>query len=1033
MDRDQEVSNKISPNRYRFPWFLILAVVIGVTALFLIGRYRIAIDADILASLPQGDPIITDARDVIAHHPIQERIVIDIGHQGNNPERLIAEAGLLEKRLQTSGLFKTVGLSREQQIFPELIAHVTDNFSILFHERDLREKIAPLLAPEKILQALMNAREALTGLEGIGQANLIARDPLGFRGSILERMAPLAPSGNVVFFQGQLLSADKKHLLIIAEPVASGYDTVFSRKMTALIADASRQLDKKYAGSDAITLTPFGAYRAALDNETAAKEGTHRAVFFSTIAIALLLLLGFPRPWIGLLALLPAFAGTMVAVFVYSLFQKSISIMAIGFGGAIISFTVDYGIAYLLFLDKPYETHGLEVTKEVWPLGLLAMLTTAVSFAFLFVAGFPALSQLGAFAALGVVFTYIFVHAVYPFLFPKVPPAKRDGFLPLQRIADTMTKGGMTAAFAAILFGVVMLFFAKPDFRVDLQAMNSMSRETLAAEKLIRGTWGDVFSRIFLAVEGKTLPELHAREDRLAGLLEEESEKGTVTAVFLPSMIFPGQERAKGNFAAWQTFWTAERVAELRRTMAMLSRELGFSPWAFDGFYAALKTQTFSVPAIPPQFFPLLGIVQKQDGTGWTQFASVQPGPAYNAEIFYKKMATSGLVKVFDPTLFSDRLGDVMLSGFINVAAIVGIMTFLVALLYLFHWRLTLIALLPTAFSLICTIGTLRLCGQTLGIPVIIVSAVVIGMGTDYALYLVRAYQRYMKEDHPSVRLIRLSIFLSFATTFIGFGVLALSGHALLKSAGLALALGIGYSYFGTVTLVPPLLRHLLVPVPFGDEPPIAGSKEHLRRTRRHYRNMEGYPRLFARLKLKLDPMFPRLAGFVRNPRVILDIGTGFGIPAVWLLELFPNARVYGIEPDKKHVLFASMAMGERGAVTVGSAPQIPESPQKADTITILDMIHYLSDGDLALTLSRLREVAAPECRLIIRATIPTVTQSHWTTRIKQLRKRIFKIPSCYRQIGDIEKALLSAGFRVTKIEPSLPRREEQWIIAETI
>jgi predicted exporter len=1000
MDRDQESSNKISSNRYRFPWFLILAVVIGVTALFLIGRYRITIDTDILASLPQGDPVIADARDVIAHHPIQERIVIDLGQRGDNPERLVAEAVLLGKKLQDSGLFKTVGLNREQQLFPELIAHVTENFSILFNENDLQEKVAPLLTPEKIREALTNARAALTGLEGIGQADIIARDPLGFRGSILERMAPLAPSGNVVFFQGQLLSADRKHLLIIADPVTSGYDTAFSRKVTALIAEADSQLDKKFTGSNAVTLTPFGAYRAALDNETAAKAGTHRAVIFSTIAIALLLLLGFPRPWIGLLALLPAFAGTMVAVFVYSLFQKSISIMAIGFGGAIISFTVDYGIAYLLFLDRPYETHGLEATKEVWSLGLLAMLTTAVSFAFLFVAGFPALSELGAFAALGVVFTYIFVHAVYPFLFPKVPPAKRDGFLPLQGIADTLTKGGWMAAFAAILFGAVMLFFAKPDFRVDLQAMNSVSRETLAAEKLIRGVWGDVFSRIFLAVEGKTLPELRAREDRLAGLLEEESKKGTVTAAFLPSMIFPGEERAKGNFAAWQAFWTTERIAELRRTMVPLSRELGFSPRAFDGFYAALKAKAFRVTAIPSPFFSLLGIVQKQDGKGWTQFASVQPGPAYSGELFYKKMAAGGLAKVFDPALFGDRLGGVMLNGFINVAMIVGIMTFLVALLYLFHWRLTLIAL--------------------------------IGMGTDYALYLVRAYQRYMKEDHPSVRLIRLSIFLSFATTFTGFGVLALSGHTLLKSAGLALALGIGYSYMGTVTLVPPLLRHLLVPVPFGDEPPTAGSKEHARRTRRHYRTMEGYPRLFARFKLMLDPMFPRLTCFVRDPRVILDVGTGFGVPAVWLLELFPGASVYGIEPDEKRALFASMAMGERGAMTVGRAPIIPEVPQKADTITMLDMLHYLSDADLALTLSRLRAAAAPECRLIIRATIPTMTQSPWTVRIEQLRLRIFKIPSYYRQVSDIEKALLNAGFRVTKIESLVPGREEQWIIAET-
>ena len=119
--------------------------------------------------------------------------------------------------------------------------------------------------------------------------------------------------------------------------------------------------------------------------------------FFSTVAVALLLLGAFPRPLIGLLALLPAFAGTMFAVFVYSLFNRSISLLAVGFGGAIVSFTVDYGIAYLLFLDRPHETRGFEASREVWSLGLIAMLTTAVSFAALSLSGFPALAEIGLF------------------------------------------------------------------------------------------------------------------------------------------------------------------------------------------------------------------------------------------------------------------------------------------------------------------------------------------------------------------------------------------------------------------------------------------------------------------------------------------------------------------------------------------------------------------------------------------------------------------------------------------------------------
>ncbi|MBI5603260.1 MAG: MMPL family transporter [Deltaproteobacteria bacterium] len=792
----------------RFPWPLVMVVIIGLGLLFLIGRYRLAIDTDIVAALPQNDPVVADGRYVISHHPIQERIVIDLGHRGTDPEFLISGGELVEKVLGESGLFKTVGLRQYEKLFPDLIAHVAGHLPILFSEQDLQEQVGPLLSSENIRRTLTNTYSTLTSLEGIGQASLIARDPLEFRNIVLKRLSLLGSSQNVVMIKGQLLSADKRHLLIIAEPLTSGYDTAFSRKVTALIEDISLRLNRQSSGPDSFILTPVGAYRAALDNETAAKKDTQRALLVSTIVIALLLLLGFPRPWIGLLALLPAFGGTIIALFVYSLFQKSISILAIGFGGAIISFTVDYGIAYLLFLDRPYETQGMKVTKEVWPLGLLAMLTTAISFAFLFLAGFPALSQLGVFAALGVVFTYILVHAVYPFLFPKVLPAKRQGILPLQRLSDRLVRGKKKTVWAVGLFGVVMLFFARPDFRVDLQSLNTVGDPTLAAEKLIEGVWGNVLNRVFLAVEGRTMAELQEKEDRLADLLEAETAKGTIAPAFSPAMLFPGELRARRNFQAWQSFWTKERITGLRQEIESLAPKLGFTPGAFAPFLATLKEKTVPAPPIPEACFPFLGIV-KQQGKNWAHYATIQPGSAYQGAVFYKTLTTKDLAKVFDPLLFSDHLGEMILKGFSRVVLIVGVTTFLVSLLYLLSWRLTFIALMPTLFSLVCTIGTLRLLKQPLGIPVIMAAAVVIGMGTDYALYLVRAFQRYGDEHHPSVGLIRLSVFLSFATTFIGFGVLAFSSHVLLKNAGLVLALGIGYSYLGTVAFVPPLVKNI--------------------------------------------------------------------------------------------------------------------------------------------------------------------------------------------------------------------------------
>ena len=535
-----------------------------------------------------------------------------------------------------------------------------------------------------------------------------------------------------------------------------------------------------------------------------------RAVQVSTIAIALLLIVGFPRPLIGVLALIPAFAGTMLALFVYSLFHASISMLAVGFGGAIISFTVDYGITYLLFLDRSHETRGLEVTKEVWSLGFLAMLTTAVSFAFLTFSEFPALIEIGQFAALGVVFTYVFVHAFFPLLFPVVPPTKRPPYLPLQRFVNKIiSTKGIWKTYAAFAFGVCMLFFAKPEININLEAMSTVSQETQIADKLIKDVWGDISSKVYLMIEGRNGQEIQQKSDRLVAMLAQEMKAGRISQTFVPSMIFPGDEIARKNIAAWRNFWNPERVVALTQAIAETSQDLGFTPDAFSPFVELVNKREMGATEIPERFAGLLGISTDKDRFSWTQISTLTTGSSYDGEAFFKRVSADDLARVFDPSLFGKRLGSTLLSAFIKMGVMVGIVTTLTAFFYFFDWRLTLIGMAPTLFALICTLGTLNLMGQPLGIPTIMIFVVIIGMGTDYALYLIRAYQRYLDEDDPSLGLIRLSVFFSFATTALGMGVLALSDNAMLKSVGLALTLGIGYSFLGAVMIVPPLLKRI--------------------------------------------------------------------------------------------------------------------------------------------------------------------------------------------------------------------------------
>ena len=347
--------------------------------------------------------------------------------------------------------------------------------------------------------------KTLQGLEGIGQADLIARDPLGLRNLVLARMAQLLPSRDAQLYRGKILSRDGGHLLVIAElKGACDRRGLFPGDPPARRCARGAAQRAVQTGGARFTLTPVGAYRAALDNENAARRDMRTAILLTTVGIALLLVITFPRPLIGLLALIPSTAGAVFALLVCSFFFPSLSILAVSFGGAIMAFTVDLGITYLLFLDRPCEVSGRQAAREVQSGEILAALTTIGAFLLLLLSRFRVLAEIGVFAALGVAFAFAFVHWVFPRIFPVMPPALKPRSTWLGRILDGIAlSGGKATLVAAALFFAVMLFFARPVFLVDISAMNSLSEETIAADQTIQRIWGDLTSRVYVMTEGK--------------------------------------------------------------------------------------------------------------------------------------------------------------------------------------------------------------------------------------------------------------------------------------------------------------------------------------------------------------------------------------------------------------------------------------------------------------------------------------------------------------------------------------------------
>jgi predicted exporter/SAM-dependent methyltransferase len=1008
--------------------FLLLSILITL-GLFGWGLHRLRVDTDIIGALPKTDSVIADAAYLLLNHPMQNQVVVDVSLKMADLDTLMACGKLVEARLKQSGLFKSVGMEDLHGLMPDMFYHLSAYLPVLFSTEELDNQVLPLLRRAEIQRRLEQIFSGLQGLDSIGQQALISRDPLNLSGLVLRRLTHLVPATGARIYRGNLLSTDGRHLLVIANPIASSTATEFAALIMEQINRIAVEAKQTYgqAGQD-VTLTTVGAFRAALDNQYIIKKDIGFAVALSTIAIAVLLLFSFCRPVIGLFSLLPAMAGTMLAYFIFSIFHKSISILALGFGGAIISFTVDQGIAYLLFLDRPYSTFGKAASEEVWDMSLLAVLTTVAAFGTLCFSDFPVFVQLGQFTMLGLGLCFLIVHVLYPRIFPVLPPGGKRS-LHLQKVADALGGTGRKGLWAAAIFTVVMVFFAKPVFQVSLQAMNTVGAETLAAEKQVTDVWGGIFENIYMMTEGRSIEELQHQGDVLVEKINSDLASGVLSSGFVPSMVAPGADLRRKNFNAWRAFWSPQRIEDLKRTIGDLSAPMGFADDAFTDFYN-MMTAT-SAPAENDQllkrFSGLLGISSNSDGSKWIQVATLTTGPAYDAKRFYD--AYKGSVKLFDPLFFSKSVGDLLFSTAAQFFLINVLCGFALVAIFLLSWSLTLTCMLPLIFAMISTLATLNILGRPLDIPGMMLSIVIFGLGIDYSIFFVRSYQRNGTLNHPSFGRIRMAVFLSAVTTLFGFGAMWAANHTLLRSIGITAFLGIGYSMIGSFFILPPVLGYI----------------EKRRKNRavtchtlqegvyNRYRDMEAYPRLFARFKMRLDPMFSEMEQMFLTAdgiKTILDIGSGYGVPASWLLERFPGARLRGIEPSPERVRVAVMAVGDRGFISQGHAPEIPDVDDPVDLSTMIDMVHFLTDGSFAETLNRLRERTRNGGSLIIRAALPPRRRLPWSWWFQNLLLKLSRVPAYYRTVHQLQSMVVRSGFRMEHTRLSGSDAELVWLVA---
>ncbi len=786
----------------------VTALVMGLAAWI---SSRIDLQEDILDMLPRHDARVDEYRYAIRKFRQIDRAYIDVGINRDDAETLGRTADAVFARLSTNADFQRItyqidggGPGRSL----ELLTHSLPN---LFTEADAHE-LEKKLQPLEIRDYLTVMRRKLAGPEGMVLKDVVAADPAGMSALTVAKVLPLQSGfGGEQLVDGRITSADGRHVLMLAEPKFGSSDAKASAAIVAEMLHAVAEVEQEFQG---VHVAITGGHRMAVDNSSIIRADATKCIAIGSAAMIVLCFISYRRRWLALLSFLPSLFGTLMSGVVLMLWQKHLSAIATGFASIAVGITVDYAIHVIYHLDdaggSDHRVIGQHLGRLVFPIGIGVITTIA---AFLVMLGSPmhGYQQLGTLGAIGVVFSAAFALVVLPLL---IPAAKKSGQPPLWLTRWWQKYFAWEMRNRVWLFlGVIAITVAtaaglkRLRFEGDIQKLNGISASTRHDDNLIQETWGGALGFTMVVARGETPEQALERNDLVAAALGRETN---VASVFSLSAICPAPKTQRENIARWRQFWTAERRASLRATLDKVAGELGFRADAFTKFWQLVEGEPELLTLESFRGTPLENALAERVAAGTNDTAiSTLVKLKERAEAGKLRTALSDAI-VLDSRGLADHIAGLARSGLRQFAVWTGVFVAALLFLTLASVELVFMTLLPLAFGLLWTFGLMGWIGLPIDLMNSIFVIFVIGVGEDYAVFLVTSRLDEWRGLPGQTAVNSASVLISALTTIFGFGVMVLAKHPVLFSMGTTVLIGMGFAFLATL-IITPLSMNLLL------------------------------------------------------------------------------------------------------------------------------------------------------------------------------------------------------------------------------
>ncbi|EZP28692.1 MMPL family transporter [Pseudomonas sp. RIT288] len=756
------------PSERRLPWLFLILLLAVVALAGWQWRDGAPLSANLMELVPGTNPDALELRaEQRMQEPLNREMLVLVGHADR--QQAVAMAQTLGEQWQASGLFEKVQWNLQADL-PALRTQLLQGRLAMLSADD-RQLLSE--HPDAFIQQRVQALfDPFNGFTLVPSQD----DWLGLTGRI-QNSQPKHGAVQLDIGSGALVAdADgKSWVLLRARTTGNAFDMNLPLKVADLLQHSRAQAAK----ADVQLLAASGLLYAANGQQQATREMTWVGGG-ATLGILLLLLLAFRR-WRVLLAFVPVLVGMLFgAVACVALFGH-MHVMTLVLGSSLIGVAVDYPLHYLSksWSLKPWRSWpALRLTLS----GLtLSLITSAIGYLALAWTPFPALTQIAVFSAAGLLGAYLSAVCLLPALLKNVElqPAQWPLRLAerLVQLRETLLEHVRTPVLLALLIafcaGGLVQLQSKNDIR---QWVGAPQRLTDEAQTIARITGYQPTSQFFL-VRGANQQQLLERQaalsERLQQLVNLDKLQGYLA---LDQLLSPPsqQQQVREALSKMPQFW--QPLLDLGVPLAALQTELQQ--------LQKLPAEDIDAALAGPLGEPYRTLWLGPTDDGVAAMTSLQ-GLNNPSLLRVQALDLPGVMLV-------DRLGElnaVFAETQISAAELKLASCVLIVLVLIvpfgFGGALRIVAL--PLLAALCSLASLGWLGQPLTLFSLFGLLLVTAISVDYAIL--------MREQVGGAAVSLLGTLLAALTTWLSFGLLAVSSTPAVSNFGLAVSLGLAFSF----------------------------------------------------------------------------------------------------------------------------------------------------------------------------------------------------------------------------------------------